>query len=178
MAESSFHIARLVLYVALAVWAFILFSLCCARLSYTSTPRTNTSLYDGAPFHDPSVAELLVSSIFTLIFLPIILFTTLKQSRHSVLGRVWFEIICLFVLWLFYVGGAGALSNILPNVWYNGAWCAYSQCNLLQAILAFAWLGWITITFLLLGSLFFAFRSRGWQDDSYEAWRLGPNGKA
>lgn len=36
--------------------------------------------------------------------------------------------------------------------------------------MAFAWLGWINITLLILGSIYFAFRSRGWNDDMCDTW--------
>jgi hypothetical protein len=38
------------------------------RLSYTTTPRQDKSLFNGLSFYDPSVAELLATSVFTIVW--------------------------------------------------------------------------------------------------------------
>jgi len=166
MTSIPFGLIRMGLYGFWALCALLLFCLCCARLSYTDHTRNETSLFDGQPFYDPSIVELLISSMFALAFIPTILFLIRTRSRHPILGRAWFEIAGLSLLWLFWIGGAGAATNVWPDL----SWCGDGQCHLLQAIMAFAWLGWITITALLIGSLVFLFRSRGWNDDLWETW--------
>ncbi|KAF5362651.1 hypothetical protein D9758_009611 [Tetrapyrgos nigripes] len=46
------------------------------------------------------------------------------------------EIIVLTILWLFWLGGTAAATQFEP-------------CRVLSALLAFAWLGFITLTFLI-----------------------------
>jgi hypothetical protein len=36
--------------------------------------------------------------------------------------------------------------------------------------MAWAWLGWITLTLLLFPTLFLAVRSRSWQQDHFDVW--------
>ncbi|KAG8905984.1 hypothetical protein FRB99_007841 [Tulasnella sp. 403] len=166
MVAVNFPIVRLGLYFVLGIWTVILFCLCCARLNYTNRLGTEIAVFSGV--YDPSVAELLVASIFALIWVPSIVYLIRKRSQHPILARAWFEISILSVLWLFWVSGAGAVTNVFPIL----SECSFSQCKLVQAIQAFAWLGWITITALLGGTMFFTIKNNAWLDDVYDTWRL------
>ncbi|KAG9050617.1 hypothetical protein FS837_003716 [Tulasnella sp. UAMH 9824] len=136
-------------------------------INYTNHTRDEKSLFDGEPFYaDPSIVELLISSIFALIWIPVVLILIRKRSTHPIFARQWFELIVLFVLWMFWVGGAGAASTVWPSL----SWCNHPQCRLLEAIMAFAWLGWIINIILLSGSIIFTAKNRAWKDDLYETW--------
>ncbi|KIO28689.1 hypothetical protein M407DRAFT_242901 [Tulasnella calospora MUT 4182] len=171
MVQIHFPFVRVVLYATWAVFAFLLFCLCCARINYTDHSRDEKSLFNGEPFYDPSIVELLISSIFALIWIPVVLILIRKRSTHPIFARQWFELIVLSVLWMFWVGGAGAASTVWPSL----SWCHHPQCRLLEAIMAFAWLGWIINTVLLFGSIIFAAKNRAWKDDLYDTWNWSKN---
>ncbi|KAF9255297.1 hypothetical protein L218DRAFT_1036180 [Marasmius fiardii PR-910] len=59
------------------------------------------------------------------------------------------EIIFLVVLWLLWLGGAAATSAGFMGI---DRCQALEACRLLSALLAFSWLGWITLTVLLIVS--------------------------
>ncbi|KAL0564699.1 hypothetical protein V5O48_017343, partial [Marasmius crinis-equi] len=56
------------------------------------------------------------------------------------------ELIALVILWVLWLGGAAAASNR-----YDGIEGCHSiaGCRYLDAILAFAWMGWIVLTALI-----------------------------
>jgi len=154
--------ARLILYGLLFLWAFLLFCVTCARLSYTNFAGPNRPL----SAYDPHVGELLVSSILTLAFVPTMFWFIRSRSEHPVFGRVWLEIVGLSALWLFWICGAGAASHTFGTLY----WCHVGACSVIRALLAFAWLGWITLTALLIGSLTFAIIFQDWNGDLCDSW--------
>lgn len=80
----------------------------------------------------------------------------------------------LFVLWLFFLGGAASLSDsfgVLTSYYCN----LFSYCSLARATQAFAWLSWITLTALLAVVLFGAIQ--GHRQAGKAAWRQ-PYGQA
>lgn len=92
-----------------------------------------------------------------------------RITEDGIFSRAWFEVAALFVLWMFWLGGTAAATNI----WSADllARCVrFSQCRLLQALLAFAWLGWITLTVLLAGTLYFAAQERAWRSHMNGSW--------
>ncbi|KAG8969118.1 hypothetical protein FRC03_004433 [Tulasnella sp. 419] len=159
--------ARIILYGTLFLWSFLLFCLCCARLAYTTTPRDEKSLFNGEPFHDPSIVELLISALFAMMYVPAMFWTIRKRYQTPVFAAVFTEVAILAVLWFFFVGGAGAASTVWPNL---SSWCSHPQCQLLSAIIAFAWLAWITISLLLAGCVYFGFKNRSWTDPVCDSW--------
>ncbi|KIM20485.1 hypothetical protein M408DRAFT_307690 [Serendipita vermifera MAFF 305830] len=160
--------ARCILYVVLAVWSFILFCTCCSRLGYTSHWRDEPSLNGGRPFYDPCIAELLVASILGEIFSLMMLYQILYQKEQSQFGKNWFEVGGLVLLWLLWIGGAAAASTVWPDL----SWCTqYQPCVLLQALMGFAWLGWLTLTALLIGTVYrFKVRNAKWDEHHWNAW--------
>ncbi|KAG9014006.1 hypothetical protein FRB94_000203 [Tulasnella sp. JGI-2019a] len=161
MRDSSFAAVRLILYSILMFWAFLLFCLCCARMSYTSYAGPNRVL----SYYDAAIGELLVSAIFTLFFVPT-MFWMIRSRSSAIPARVWFEVTGLSVLWLFWICGAGAASNYFGSL----SWCHDGACSVVRALLAFAWLGWITLTVLLGGSLAFAIKYGGWNSEVCDSW--------
>ncbi|KAJ3767996.1 hypothetical protein FB446DRAFT_753050 [Lentinula raphanica] len=129
------------LYATLLVFTFILFVLCCVRIN--DTLQVN--------FYDPVVAELLFTSIVTMLWCALMLciffVTTLK---FEFLRLYWQELIGLVILWFFWIGGAAAASSIFGDL---SACQQFRACQILSALLAFAWLGWITLTVMLIISI-------------------------
>lgn len=153
--ESTFErfgaVTRLGLYLAFILWSILLFFLCIARINYTDHRRNEPSLNGGAPFYDPSVVELLVCSMLGMAFGGIMLRNLWFRKSHSFLSTNTFEIVGLAVLWLLWLGGAAAASTVWPDL----SWCVqYQPCVVLQVLMAWAWLGWITLTLLLFPTTF------------------------
>lgn len=138
-------------YASLFLWTVLLIILCIVRLNYTSTRRTEKSLNDGNPFYDPSVAELLFTSLVTVIWVPCLLICVRRKAEHVFLTRVWLETAMLGFMWIFWLSGAAAASTVWPNL----SFCIqFWQCRELQALMAFAWLGWISLTVLAIATVF------------------------
>ncbi|PVF99203.1 hypothetical protein CPB86DRAFT_315518 [Serendipita vermifera] len=171
MAQTVFEkyggLVRFILYCAFFLWSFLLFIFCIVRLSYTTRWRGEPSLNGGAPFYDPCVVELLVSSILGGGFAILMLLFLYNRNKSDPLTKIWFEVVCLALLWLLWLGGAAAASTVWPDL----SWCIrYSPCVILQVLMAWAWLGWITLTLLFFPTIFLAFRNRSWQHDHHDVW--------
>ncbi|KAJ3753145.1 hypothetical protein EV360DRAFT_53954, partial [Lentinula raphanica] len=91
---------------------------------------------------DPVVAELLFTSIVTMLWCALMYF--------EFLHLYWQELISLVILWFFWIGGAAAASSIFGDL---SACQQFRACQILSALLAFAWLGWITLTVMLIISI-------------------------
>jgi len=158
---------RLVLYLLLGLWSFFLFIFCVVRLAYTLTPRAKGDLMNGLPFYDGSVVELLVSSILGFGF-SIFMCTTIRSRKTSgYSSRNWFEVSFLFLLWMLWLGGASAASAVWPDL----SWCImFSPCRVLQALMGWAWLGWLCLTFLFLPTLWIVAAARNWDDNFFDTW--------
>ncbi|KAF8597111.1 hypothetical protein BDV93DRAFT_527675 [Ceratobasidium sp. AG-I] len=164
---------RLGLYAILLACSVILFSLTIARVSYTSHTRSERSLNSGQPFYDPSVVELLVSALLTLFFAPFMIYVTRTRRIEPTIA---IELGALFVLWLLWVGGAAAAVTVWPDL----SFCvSFAACRLLQALMGFAWLGWIALTMLLLIGLGLVLRGEedGWSAPGWEVWAGRRNGE-
>ncbi|KIY50918.1 hypothetical protein FISHEDRAFT_57064 [Fistulina hepatica ATCC 64428] len=88
---------------------------------------------------EPIVAELLFSSIAALLWSGSLVFIILRRIERPLVLLFRDELIGLSLLWLFWVVGAGVASNY----WGNLAYCV--NCSIRRAIVAFAWLGWVTL---------------------------------
>jgi len=156
------------LYAVLLIFSIILMGITAGRISNTER---------AASFYESSVAELLVVSILLIgvsTFFGIVILT-LREGRH--ITRLYFECIVLAILWLMLLVGAAVATSIFPNL---NLCIRFSQCRLLQAMLGFAWMCWIILTFLLGVSLAYAIRTRRWDDHmhSWNGWNSGANGPA
>ncbi|KAN0061788.1 hypothetical protein ACQY0O_005781 [Thecaphora frezii] len=78
-----------------------------------------------------------------------ILFTVLfLTGKGGIITSIAGHGIWIFLTWLFFVAGAGALTN---NV--NGScddWFFFPYCNSVKALEAFAWMSWIVLTLMLI----------------------------
>jgi hypothetical protein len=92
---------RASLYVALLVFTFILFVLCCVRINDTLQ----------AHFYEPVIAELLFTSIVTMLWCGLMLcIFFLEAIKFEFLRLYWQEFIAVVILWFLWIGGAAAAS--------------------------------------------------------------------
>jgi hypothetical protein len=137
---------RILLYAALWVFAVCQLGMTAARLHYTRHIPRGDPLNGGHDFYDPIIAELLATSILSMLWAPLLMVRIHKRHENTCLSTFGAELIGLFVLFMFWITGAG----IATHQWGNLAWCRiYQPCRLLTAIVAFSWMGWIMILFLL-----------------------------
>ncbi|CEL56528.1 hypothetical protein RSOLAG1IB_07877 [Rhizoctonia solani AG-1 IB] len=153
----------------------VVFSLTIVRLNYTDRrrdPRVDP-LRNGQAFYDPPIPELLVSSFLTMCIAPWMMFVIYRRYGHNILTKTWFELLCLFVLWGLWLGGAASATALWPNL----NWCQiYQPCRILVALIAFAWMGFILLTFLMVGTLFVASTRAGWYDHTHSEWSFDTRG--
>jgi len=162
---------RFYLYCFFFLWTILLFALTASRLSYTENIPPGDPLNDGIDFFDPSVVALLVSSIVALMFAPFMIYTLQTQWTHRYLSVVYVEIIAAFFLWILWLGSTAAATDVWPDL----SFCIqYRACTNLQAMIAFAWLGWLSLSAIILITAVFASRAGGWRDNCHGAWADAP----
>ncbi|KIL64355.1 hypothetical protein M378DRAFT_186769 [Amanita muscaria Koide BX008] len=142
---------RVPLYAALILFSFLLFCLCCARLHYTTTELL---------YYDPIVVELLVTTLLTVPFAGYIIYCIYKRVETKYVSRFREEIAGLAVLWLFWIVGAGEASAI----WGVLGVCQSSPCQVVSALIAFSWLGWITLSGILVLETLFVVANKFWME--------------
>ncbi|KAI0049060.1 hypothetical protein FA95DRAFT_1571497 [Auriscalpium vulgare] len=162
---------RIFLYCLLFVFSLVLLGLTADRINYTTHLSNHDPLNNGHSFYDPIVAELLFSTLMTMLLVPFMCacVSTLRPERanpyprsvHAIVkrrenGQIFTfaaEIATLSVLFLFWLVGAAVASSM----WGDLNWCwHFHTCRVLSALVAFAWLGWITIFGLLATSVVYA----------------------
>jgi len=154
---------RVALYVLLWVFSAVVLGLTAARLHYTTHPGLPPydPLNNGLPFYDPIVAELLASSILTLLWTSWVIHVIFRSFEYGRVTSFASELLGLFVLFVLWLVGAA----IATTVWGNLKWCwVYEPCRLLTALVAFAWMGWIVLFALLLVSALFALSNSAFGD--------------
>ncbi|KAF8663690.1 hypothetical protein AX16_000865 [Volvariella volvacea WC 439] len=158
---------RLCLYLALALFSFILFALSAARLHYTTNLPVGDSLNGGIDFYDPVVAELLVTTLFTMIWCGLIIYIMFHRFERKNVTTFAIELGGLAVLWLFWISGAAVASSM----WGNLSWCQmYEPCRVLSALVAFCWLGWLVLTALIGVTVMFAAANNAWMEPLHGRW--------
>ncbi|KAJ8085527.1 hypothetical protein PM082_004345 [Marasmius tenuissimus] len=134
------------LYIVLLLFSFILFALCAARINYTTNLPLGDPLNRGIDFYDPAVVELLVTTLLAMLWSGFMLYLYFRDTLNPYIRTYRAELIALMILWLLWLGGAAAASSI----WGGLEWCQqFEPCRVLSALLAFAWLGWITLTAII-----------------------------
>ncbi|KAF8913672.1 hypothetical protein CPB85DRAFT_1375534 [Mucidula mucida] len=143
---------RIALYFTLGIFSLVLLGLTAARLHYTTHIPDGDPVNGGVNFYDPVVAELLVTTLFTMAWCIFTIHTIHKRVENRYVYTFRGELIGLFVLWMFWICGAG----VATNVWGNLSWCQqYQPCRILTAMLAFTWMGWIILTLIMVMSIMF-----------------------
>ncbi|PPQ91093.1 hypothetical protein CVT25_013131 [Psilocybe cyanescens] len=94
-------------------------------------------------------------------------FSIHKRYEKKYMTTFLAEIIGLSILWVFWIAGAAVASG----PWGNLSWCQHFEtCRVLSALVAFAWLGWLTITVLLGLSLLFSIANKSLLEPFHGRW--------
>ncbi|KAK0433931.1 uncharacterized protein EV420DRAFT_1654267 [Desarmillaria tabescens] len=121
--------------------AVILLALTAYRIHFTKNQGVG---------YQPIIVELLVSSIFTVLWVPLAMFMiVLSVLRALETMLVQLEgIPSTFLLSCWDWPSCGCFGLSAPCI--QPIWCAFDgkQCNIMTAILAFAWIGWSLLTLL------------------------------
>jgi len=162
---------RVGLYIFLILSSFVLFGLTATRLHYTTHIPSGDPLNNGLNFFDPIVAELCASALvtfFVAIFYTVTIANRAQKKRYT---RIWFEAILLSIAWVMLLIGAGIATSIWPNLNFCHV---FQACRILTAMVAFAWITWITVMFLLFSSVVYAMRYRAWTEHVHgRHWHRG-----
>jgi len=159
--------ARIALYSALGVFSCVLFGLSAARLYYTTHLPSGDPLNDGNNFYDPIIVELLFTTILTVPWSIFIIHSIHKRAEHRLVSTFRGELIGLSFLWIFWLVGA----SIASSMWGNLSYCfQYGACRLLAALVSFSWLGWLTITIILVVNLLFSFANKALLEPLHGRW--------
>ncbi|SJL14412.1 uncharacterized protein ARMOST_17868 [Armillaria ostoyae] len=158
---------RIALYFTLGIFSIVLLGLTSARIHYTTDLPAGDPLNDGVAFYDPIVVELLVTTILTMAWCIYIVRAIHKRVDNGFISTFRGELIGLFVLWLFWIVGAAKSSTI----WGDLGWCQqYQPCRILTAMLAFAWLGWIVLTLIMILSIIFSVVNGAFNEPLHGRW--------
>ncbi|KAF8512313.1 hypothetical protein BU17DRAFT_96450 [Hysterangium stoloniferum] len=162
------YLARKWLYIALLLFSGTLVGLTGFRLRYTLHLPPTDPLNDGKPFYDRIAAELFATGIFAFFWAAHMVHTISRAvERGGFLVRIAFELFFLGVLWVLYLVGAA----VSTHLWGDLSFCwQFEACRLLTALVAFAWIGWITISVLYLNTFIFAFTRKAWTKPSHGLW--------
>ncbi|KAJ8085591.1 hypothetical protein PM082_004409 [Marasmius tenuissimus] len=169
---------RVALYFALSLFSIVLLGLTAARIHYTRNLPEGDPLNGGINFYDPIVAELLASSILTMLWSWFVIFTIHKRRERGFITTFRGELIGSFILWvMLLVGAAIATSHRSPESpdpnarWGNLSSCRmYKTCRILTALVAFSWITWSTLTIVMIISIVFASVNRGWNEPMHGRW--------
>jgi len=167
VSTATIYTARMWLYALFAFFSFMLLAFTAARLNYTLHLQRGDPLNGGHDFYDPSVAELIFCAIVGLIWAPFMFLVIRRRLEGDFLTRIWFEVTVLALLCIFWLAGAAAATNVWPDL----SFCvSFNACRVLQTMMAFAWLGWMTITILLVGGIVFAVVNKSWMEHAHWDW--------
>ncbi|KAL5519862.1 hypothetical protein ACEPAG_1522 [Sanghuangporus baumii] len=169
-------IVRGFLYLWLWLFAAVLLGLTATRIHYTTHLPPGDPLNQGRNFYDPIVAELMASAALALIWAPLVGLMIHGRKEYRYFSRVWHEILGLFILWVLWLVGAAIATHIWPNL---PSFCPqFEACRVLTAMLAFAWMGWIVLTFLLAATFMYAVANRSWREPAHGHWTRNSNPRA
>jgi len=168
MDPSVLPTVRVALYIVLWLFSVVLLGLTAARIHYTEHLPAFDPLNNGHNFFDPIVAELLVCALLAMMWAPLVVHMIHGRNEYRFLSRVWHELVGLTILWIMWLVGAAVATSIWPNL---PSFCShFKACRLLDAMLAFAWMGWIVITGLMVSTLLYATANRSWQEPAHGHW--------
>ncbi|KAJ6577439.1 hypothetical protein B0H19DRAFT_1119926 [Mycena capillaripes] len=146
-------VIRTFLYSIFGLFSLVLFGLTAARLRYTTHLPPGDPLNNGTNFFDPIVVELLFSSLVGMLWSVYAVVTIHHMREDRIISSFASEIVALSILFLLYLVGAA----IATSIWGNLSFChQFRPCRILTAMVAFAWMSWIMLLFLLVASVFVA----------------------
>jgi len=158
---------RIALYISLIVFSLVLFGLSAARLYYTTHLPFGDPLNGGADFYDPIVAELLFTTIMTVLWSMFIIHSIHKRAESRLVSTFRGELIGLAILWIFWLVGAA----IATSIWGDLSFCnEYRACRILTALVAFSWIGTIVITIILAVNMLFSFANNALMEPLHGRW--------
>ncbi|VDB94172.1 unnamed protein product [Peniophora sp. CBMAI 1063] len=169
---ASFSGLRIFLYGTLWVFAVVELALTAVRLHYTLTFAPGDPLNGGRHFYDPVNVELLVTSCLAILWAPHAIHAISRRRDRGFVTSFTFENIALFILWVMMLVGAAYATHLWGGVSY--CWKGYWQCRELSAMLAFAWMSWIIMTFLWILAIFIPTRNSAWDNQPMHGYYLGP----
>ncbi|KZT34857.1 hypothetical protein SISSUDRAFT_1026079 [Sistotremastrum suecicum HHB10207 ss-3] len=150
---------RIHLYILLFLFSVVLMGISAGRLHYTTHIPRGDPLNGGKNFFDPIVPELLVTAILLVVASATFLWIVWQKVEMEFMTRLWFEIAVLSVLWVMLTVGQSLATSIWPNL----TWCIkFTACQVIQAMIAFAWFSWAWLTLLIFISLRFAIINQAW----------------
>ncbi|EIN05644.1 hypothetical protein PUNSTDRAFT_91204 [Punctularia strigosozonata HHB-11173 SS5] len=155
-----FHLFRTLFYVALWLFSAVLLGLTADRIHYTEHIPFGDPLNGGKDFYDPIVAELLVTSILTIFWVPFVVHRIHRRYENGFFSTFAAELIGLIVLFILWLVGAA----IATHFWGDLHWCwSFHACRILTTLVAFAWLGTIMLFLLTLITLSFAWMNHAFR---------------
>ncbi|KAJ8085536.1 hypothetical protein PM082_004354 [Marasmius tenuissimus] len=127
--------------------SFVLLALCATRLQYTLNIPLGDTLNGGRNFYDPVIIELLVAAIIALGWCGFMIYLYFQENPNSIVRTYREELIGLGFVWLLWLGGSAAATNI----WANAiATCQQFQaCQILSALLGICWIGFTTLVAMI-----------------------------
>ncbi|KAH7876942.1 uncharacterized protein C8R40DRAFT_1096590 [Lentinula edodes] len=144
---------RVGLYFALSLFSIVLLGLTAARIHQT------LNFAPGTSFYDPIVVELLVTSILAMIWSWFIIHTIHTIRVSGPLTTFRHESIGILIIWIMFLVGTAIATNFWANL---GVCFGVFTCDILTAIVAFAWLCFITMTLIGFSTMLFLARNNGY----------------
>lgn len=146
---------RITIYLLIAMFSFVLCSLCAVRLHYTTSLHQGQPLHRGKTFYDPVVAGLFVTAVLTMAWCVFTIVCIHQRRETRWISTIRGELCCLGVLWSFWM----ILSSVITDYWRNLSWCTdrSKQCQILSALISFTWICSILVTIIFSLSAVFAF---------------------
>ncbi|KAJ7095942.1 hypothetical protein B0H15DRAFT_798377 [Mycena belliarum] len=139
-------------YAILALFSLIVFGLTIGRINYTNHLPRGDPLNRGRDFYDPDIVELLVTSMMSMAWAGYVIFTIYRRVENNLVSTFRGELVGLFIIWMFWIVGTA----IATTMWGSLGFCQeFEPCRVLSAIVAFAWLCWLLVSFNFAVSLTF-----------------------
>ncbi|KAF8636090.1 hypothetical protein AX17_003795 [Amanita inopinata Kibby_2008] len=136
----GYALARIILYVLVFCFSAVLIGLTGRRINFTRSQPIG--------FHDPIVVDILVTSALALMWSAVWIIALL--ARIGGIFSFLLETLGLALIWIFYLVANSIASNKFAHL---GGCRSTNICKVLTAMLAFAWINWVTILFLILISI-------------------------
>ncbi|KAJ3975143.1 hypothetical protein EV361DRAFT_550182 [Lentinula raphanica] len=164
---TDFPALRIAFYFSSALFSVVLLGLTAARIHYTTHIPLGDPLNSGQDFYDPIVAELLATSILAILWSWFIIHCIHRRYENRFITTFRGELIGLFILWVMYLVGAA----IATTFWGNLARCqVFQPCRILTALVAFAWINFIIMTFILFIDIAFVVANGGFREPLHGRW--------